>query len=255
MLKNEPFLLNNRADHACLLLHGLGGGVYEMYLLALSLHQAGYTVQAFNYPGHEDGIGKMPPSTWQQWYESVKANYQQLYQNYGSVSIIGFSTGCPLALYLATDYPVKNLVLLSPFLAIKKPWFSPFKLERYVSLLGGIIKEVPRLNPISKAFKAKDNSKKSLGLESFNLDCVKSALELINLVKVKLSNIKVPTLIIQSPLDSVVEPSGASFIYDHLASEDKQLIWLEKSDHIITLDVERERVFQEVKQFLAQYSS
>lgn len=248
MLSNEPFLFNNSADQACLLLHGLGGGVYEMSLLGLFLHEAGYTVQAFNYPGHELGSGRMPPSTWEQWYEAVESNYQQLYQTYGAVSVIGFSTGCPLALYLASHYPVKNLVLLSPFVAIKKPWFSPFKPEKYL-FLRRVLKEVPRINPFSNQGKSRDY----LGFETFNLESVQSALDLIDLVKVRLDKIDVPTLIIQSPYDSVVESIGASFLYDNLASQIKKLILLEKSDHIITLDIEKERVFEEVQQFLAEY--
>jgi len=243
MLSNEPFFLHNSADHACLLLHGLGGGSYEMQLLGEYLHQAGYTTQAFNYPGHESHLVKMPPSTWQQWYLAVEENYQKLAQKYPLVSIIGFSTGCLLGLRLATHYPVKNLVLLSPFFAIKRPWYSPLKPEVFLPLFKVFTKEVPRLRNL-------DKTKQYLGLETFNLESVQSALDLINWVKGKLDQVTIPTLIIQSPLDTVVEPSGATFVYNNLASSHKQLIWLEKSDHMITLDVERERVFQEVKEFL-----
>ena len=244
MLTNESFFLQNRDDHACLLLHGLGGGSYEMQLLGEYLYQAGYSVQAFNYPGHESELVKMPPSTWQQWYTAIEEKYHKLYLEYGSVSVIGFSTGCPLALNLATHHPLKNIVLLSPFFAIKKPWYSPFKTEAYLPLLMSVLKEVPRVK-----------GKNYLGLATFNLESVKSALELIKLVKTKLDQVTIPTLIIQSPSDSVVDPSGATFLYDNLSSvADKQLSWLERSDHIITLDVERERVFQEVKAFLDRFS-
>ena len=118
-LSNKPFFLESTGDHACLLLHGLGGGVYEMQLLGEYLYQCGLTVQGINYPGHAEIMPKMPASKWKEWYEYIEETYQELSLKYVSVSVVGFSTGCPLALYLAVTNSVKNLILLSPFLAIR----------------------------------------------------------------------------------------------------------------------------------------
>ena len=245
MLSNEPFFLSNVTQHACLLLHGLGGGAYEVRELGEYLHQSGYTVQAINYPGHGEDMIKMPPSSWKQWYEAVEENYQELARHYSSVSVIGFSTGCPLALYLACHYSFKNIVLLSPFLALKKPWYSPFKLEHYLFLGKKIIKDIPRIKSDRIPF---------MGYSTFNLDAVSSAVELISIVKSRLAEVTIPNaLIIQSPYDTVVEPTEAYLLYKNLGSSDKQLIWLERSGHNITLDVEKERVFQEIKNFLARH--
>ena len=59
-----------------------------------------------------------------------------------------------------------------------------------------------------------------------------------------------PTLIIQSPLDRVVCPSGAHYLMENLGSPIKELLWLEKSNHVVTLDVEREQVLERISQFL-----
>ncbi len=143
-LSNQPFLLESAtSDHACLLLHGLGGGVYEMQLLGEYLHQQGFTVQGINYPGHDQPLTKMPTSRWQEWYEHIVENYQKLVQRYTNVSIIGFSTGCPLALYLAANNPVKHLVLLSPFLAIRHEWYYLLRPEVYLFSLGYFLSDVP----------------------------------------------------------------------------------------------------------------
>ncbi len=243
MLSNEPFFLSNKTEHACLLLHGLGGGVYEMRSLGEYLYQAGYTVQGINYPGHGEDMVKMPPSNWEQWYEAIEQNYQALARNYASICVIGFSTGSPLALYLACNYSFNSLVLLSPFLAIKKPWYSPFKPEFLLSMFKDILKEVPRV---------KSNDLPFLGYSTFNLHAVSSAVELISIVRGRLAEVTPHTLIIQSPCDTVVEPNEAIFLYENLASSHKQLIWLEKSGHNITLDVEKEKVFQHIKNFLAE---
>ncbi len=252
MLKNEPFFweVEGATDRACLMLHGLGGGVYEMQLLGDYLYQRGLTVQGINYPGHDRPAPKMPASTWQQWYGHALETYQTLAERYHSVSLIGFSTGCPLALHLAANHPVDRLVLLSPYFTIRRYWFLLFTPEDYLnSIVGKLIEDVPRLKlPIG------DRAMRTLAeaiafFQSFNLSAVRSAGELIELVKPELPQIQVPTLILQSPKDTVVEPSGAEFVYKTLGSTDKRLHWLKQSDHIIPLDVEREEVFREVGSF------
>jgi carboxylesterase len=89
-----------------------------------------------------------------------------------------------------------------------------------------------------------------VAFQTFNLAAVRSALELIERVKPLLPQIDEPTLIIQSPKDRVVDPEGARFIYQRLGSKNKKLYWLKQSDHIISLDVEREEVFAQIKEFL-----
>jgi len=49
----------------------------------------------------------------------------------------------------------------------------------------------------------------------------------------------------------VVDPDQAMWLYQELGSEEKILSWLD-SDHILTLDCERETVFAQVCAFLNQ---
>ena len=251
-LSNQPFLLESATnDRVCLLLHGLGGGVYEMQLLGEYLHQHGFSVQGINYPGHDSPSTKMPASTWQEWYKHIEETQQKLAQIYHDVSVIGFSTGCPLALYLAAKQSVQNLVLLSPFLAIKHQWYYFLRPEAYLFYLGHWIPDVPRIKGLPIVDKAMlQLATEAAFFKTFNLAAVRSAIELINIVKPMLPQIEEPTLIIQSVKDSVVDPEGARIIYQQLSSKNKKLYWLQESDHTISLDVEREIVFEQIKDFL-----
>jgi carboxylesterase len=250
MLSNQPFFLAASPDHACLLLHGLGGGIYEMQLLGQSLHQQGLTVQGILLPGHDRPADKMPSSTWQQWYGHILETYHSLCLNYPQVSVVGFSTGATLALHLASHCPLHRLALLSPFLLIRRQWYYLLPPEAYLFSVGRWIIDVPRWGlPIQ------DPVMHQLALQAcffrtFNLAAVRSAIELIHLVKPAVPTLTVPTLILQSRRDSVVDPSGADGLYKALGSPRKTLSWLTRSDHTISLDRERERVFAEVGQFL-----
>jgi carboxylesterase len=253
MLTNRPFFLANPShpDQACLLLHGLGGGVYEMELLGQSLYEHGYTVQGIAYPGHDRAAEKMPASTWQEWFAHIQATYTQLQAQYHHITVIGFSTGCPLALQLASQVPVQRLVLLSPYLAIRYQWFYLLPAEAYLYTLGYAIEDLPRLGLPIRDRAMKTEAERVIFFRTFNTKAVRSAAELITFVKPKVPDIRVPTLIVQPKRDRVVAPWGAQWLYDHLGSQDKMLRWLEDSDHIVPLDLEREQVFRWIRDFLA----
>jgi carboxylesterase len=244
VLKNEPFYLEASHEQVCLLLHGLGGGAYEMQLLGESLHRQGLSVQAINYPGHDRPAARMPASAWQDWYGHIRNTYASLANNYGQVNVIGFSTGCPLALHLASEVAIKKLVLLSPFVAIRREWFYLLPPEAYLYTIGQLFDDVPRRSLPINDKQMRHHAEQAAYFRTFNLPSVRSAFELIDQVKINAPNICVPTLIIQSLRDTVVDPTGATFLADHLGSQTKKLHWLKHSDHAITLDSEREEVFK-----------
>jgi carboxylesterase len=251
-LVNTPFFLTgSNPDQAILLLHGLGGGVYEMQLLGDFLNQQGWTVQGIAYPGHDQPEPKMPVSTWQQWYAHIQATYLNLRQTYAKVSVVGFSTGCPLGLHLAVQHPVEKLVMLSPYFLIRRQWYLLMPVENYIFALDWLIKDVPRLRlPIFDP-EMQRQAQDIVFYKTFNVPCVRSAMELIEQVKLELPQVKNPTLIIQSPKDTVVDPSGADYLLQTLGSAQKKLIWLKDSDHVVSLDSERAQVFAAVGAFFA----
>src|SRR5580658_4416495 len=104
---------------SCLVLHGLGGGPYELLPVITALEAEGVRVLPAVLPGH-DGPGPiMPESCWRDWAAFAERGFDHLADGGGPVAVVGFSTGAMLALYLATRRPVARLALLAPFLAIR----------------------------------------------------------------------------------------------------------------------------------------
>ena len=68
--------------------------------------------------------------------------------------------------------------------------------------------------------------------------------------KESLAKITCPLIVIQSRGDIDLSEKGPEYIYNNAASTDKKVVWLERSGHIITLDYDRERVFEEVYRFI-----
>lgn len=252
-LNNEPFFHQGDPvkSHACLLLHGLGGGVYEMTLLADCLKEQGYSVQASNYPGHDTPSFWMPNSSWEEWFEHIKDQYNELNQTHDKVSVIGFSTGSTLGLKLAYWEEIHKLVLISPFLKVRNQWYYGLSPETYVKYLTPVIRNVPRKGlPIAdKTFE--QHAKNARYSRTFNLTAVKSALDLIERVKVKLPDITAPTLIFQSEYDKVVDPWGAHYLMETLGSSEKEIHWLNDANHVIPLDHGKEFLFERTVEFLS----
>lgn len=73
---------------------------------------------------------------------------------------------------------------------------------------------------------------------------------MIDLVKPLVPGINIPTLIFQGKLDTVIEPAGASWLHDNLASNEKTIINLAGTDHLVVLDREREQVIALTRAFV-----
>ena len=75
-------------------------------------------------------------------------------------------------------------------------------------------------------------------------------LDLIQCVQEDIPHIQCPALLVQSHGEHTVRPESATYIFDHLKTPCKELFWLEKSGHVITVDIEREIVFEKIAEFL-----
>src|SRR5699024_5999716 len=72
----------------------------------------------------------------------------------------------------------------------------------------------------------------------------------INEVKSNLDQIKTPTMVVQARKDELINADSATYIYDHIASEQKEMNWYEDSGHVITLGKEREQLHEDIYAFL-----
>jgi carboxylesterase len=192
----------------------------------------------------------MPASSWRDWAAHAISAFDGLATAGVPVVIIGFSTGATLALYLASRRPVQRLVLLAPFLAIRYTSFVRPGPATYIRPLARLVPNLPRRPPAVHDPAMRKWASASDRFRTFNLHATLSGLELIDLVKPLVPSITVPTLIMQGKLDTVVAPSGASWLQQNLGSTAKSLVSLPRSDHLVALDCERDRVIELTKAFV-----
>jgi carboxylesterase len=245
-----PIRDDNPGKPSCLVLHGLGGGPYELSPLTAALAGEGLQVSVPVLPGHDGRGPLMPASCWSDWAATAGSAFDELAVRREPVVVVGFSTGATLALYLASRRSVARLVLLAPFLTIRYTSWIPFAPANILSPLAKMIPSLPRRPPAVRDPEMRRWASTLDRFRTFSIPAALSALELIELVKPLVPTINAPTLIIQGLLDTVIDPAGASWLHDHLASIEKNVVTLPRSDHLVALDHEREQVIALTKSFI-----
>ncbi|WP_408954467.1 alpha/beta hydrolase [Natroniella sp. ANB-PHB2] len=234
----EPFYFEGNQT-ACLLIHGFTGSPAHMRLLGEALHQEGYTVSGILLPGHGTCVEDMEQTDWQDWLTAVEEEYQQLRAEYNQVYLLGLSMGGILSLLLAENYAVDKVVSLA----------APIKIQNKLAYLTPILKWFKRFQYSSNGDNLEEETY-AVGYSATPLKTVPSLLKLIRLAKNDLEKVKCPALVIQSYKDKTVKPVSAEIIYEQVMSQKKDILWLEKSRHVVTLGSEKEMVHRQIINFL-----
>ncbi len=234
----EPQYLNG-GPKGCLLLHGFTSSPFEMHELGESLHREGYTVHIPLLPGHGTDPANLGKTMWYDWFETAKNELFQLRKKCKKVYVIGFSMGGTLALHLAAHYEIDGVAALAPGLYLKNRF----------AVLSHILKPIIRY---SRKYSGSDIKAdvKTLTYSKISVRAISELLKMFKHVKQDLKDIYIPILIIYAREDHVIDGKSAKTIYKNISSQNKRILELNNSYHIITLDNEKEKVFSEISYFL-----
>jgi carboxylesterase len=240
----EPFFFPG-GDTGCLLIHGFTGAPKEMRWMGDHLAEQGFTVFAPRLFGHATQPSDIIRARWHDWVASAEDGYRMLEKVCSRIFIMGLSMGGALTLILSARYPTSGIVVMST------PHTIPHRVARTLLPL------IPILSKFWK-YSAKGPSdyidQEALAEHvSYDVNPVRSVIELDELLaemRSGLSKINVPAQLIYSTGDQTVSTDHAHAIFDALATEQKDLLWVEKSGHIVTRDAERGVVFAAATDFV-----
>jgi len=237
----EPFFLRGN-DTGVLLSHGFTGTTQSMRYLGEALNRAGYTVSAPRLPGHGISPAAMAKSTAGQWIFALEDALDELRRTCARVFIGGLSMGGTLTLYMAAKHPDKitGAFPINACIHADNPDLAALAFERQAPpVIPGIGSDV------------KDPNSKELAYLEVPVPAFKELFALLAVTRELLPRVKCPTLIIQSREDHVVPPANGKTIASLVGARSVELLWLDQSYHVATIDNDKDLICTQVQRFIA----
>jgi carboxylesterase len=240
-----PFEIQRSDEHAVLLLHGYTGYAGNFRYLAEEIVEAGPSVCVPRLPGHATNSADFRRSNAREWVRTAVDSYLDLASRYERVSVVGLSMGALLATLVATQFPVRRLVLLAPAFVVANPFVVLTPLLRYV--IGPYRSSEPESYP-------DDPDREYMSSEYWQYtwpDKVADLYAIMRRARRAIARVSVPTLLIVSKTDASVPVRVRGFVETSIDRSLLTTVVLEESEHVITRGEEKERVAAECAKFLA----
>jgi len=258
---------DNTVRRAVLLFHGMTGSPYELKKYGQYLFGLGYDVYADCLPGHGDKVEEIYTVKYQDWLNFSYERFEYLSSKYEEVFVSGLCLGAVLAVAVAQKYPdkVKGAIALSTTLFLdgwRLPWYN-FLMPLGLSTLLRFYYTYPECDPHGiKNLRTRNIVKKLLqkgdvGMNDFPMTCIFELLKLSRYVRKRefMQRVTAPFLFIHSREDDLTSPKGSRVVYDAISSNDKKMIVLEDSYHMVLYDNEKEFVFETAGNFFNEHSN
>jgi carboxylesterase len=227
---------------AVLCLHGLTGTPYEVRPPAEALARAGFYCEGPLLPGHGTDVRELTRLPHASWVASVLAAYDGLAARHERVYVLGLSLGGLLGLALAQERPVRGLVTLA--VPLELAWY----VRRGVPWLHRLVPLLPK----TPAIRDPEARVRHPGYDRMPLGAVNQLLVLARIVRARLAQISAPALLIFSRLDPTVPPHNAEILLRELGPGDRELLWLERSGHVLPVDLDQALIADKAVSFLSR---
>lgn len=219
--------------------HGFTGSTQSMAYLGKRFAEEGFTVYGPRLTGHGTAPEDMEKSTFEDWIQDVEAGLEKLKASCTTVFVAGLSMGGTLTLYLAERHPeIAGIMPINA--AVHMPEF-----EQYYISLKGVEDFVDGIGSDIKAEGIQELAYAKTPVQSMG-----ELVQLLKIVEGDLGKVTAPTLILSSTVDNVVPPENSQMIYDQIQSDVKEIVKLEESYHVATLDNDKELIAEKCIAFI-----
>ncbi|ERH34153.1 carboxylesterase [Staphylococcus equorum UMC-CNS-924] len=233
----KPFFFEE-GNRAVLLLHGFTGNSSDVRQLGRFLQKKGYTSYAPHYEGHAAPPEEILKSSPFVWFKEALDGYDFLVEKgYDEIVVAGLSLGGCYALKLSLNRDVKGIITMC----------SPMYIKTEGSMFDGVLEYARNF----KKYEGKDETTINKEMDVFQpSETLKDLQGQIQDVRDHVDEVMDPLLVVQAEQDQMINTDSANIIYNESESDEKDIKWYANSGHVITIDKEKELVFEDVYQFL-----
>jgi len=241
--------------NGCLIIHGLTGTPATVAILQEAFLSAGFRTCAPYLAGHGGSVEDLAASNWRQWYDTVRTSYSVLRKEVDRIFCAGISLGALLGMKLALDegWGIRAIALLSTPLKLPLLERMAIPLVRY-GPLRSIIKRIPK--DLEKSVGDPDGRMRyeQLSLPSIPVHAVYQISDLQKNILASLHRFSNPVLLLHGKDDRVAPPFNVNIVRDAVASDIVESVIFEKSRHVLTMDIEKDRVAKTAVDFFKRFA-
>lgn len=239
----SPFDLAPRGRAAALCLHGLTGTPYEVRPLGEALAERGIRALGPALPGHNATPAALAGSSHEEWLEAARTHLAALRELHERVFAVGLSMGGLVALAMAAEARVDALVVVG----------VPLRLRQPIAALIPLLHRLAPFPPKRGGSDIRDAAARERhpSYEVMPLAAVRELQRLQRRVRGSLARVRVPTLVAHGAHDRTALPADARRIHAGIASEERRLLLLPDSAHVVPVDRDGPLLARSAADFLA----
>lgn len=234
------FALTGSLPIGVVLSHGFTSGPGSVAHLAQRLHAAGFHVECPLLPGHGTRWQDLRGVTAEDWLAELARAADRLQARTDLVFAAGLSLGGTLVLRLAQTRPdLAGVVAINHALRFGNPLVPLAKYLKHLlpstPAIAGDIKD-------PAAFERAYDRTPTAGVAQLH--------RLSQLVQGEWNQLTQPLLVFKSREDHVLPVGNATLTMEKAASRDKELVWLENSYHVATVDYDKDVIAERTIAFI-----
>jgi carboxylesterase len=233
----EPFRFD-AGPVAALLVHGFTGSPASMRPMGQWLSEHGISTLGPRLAGHGTSWEDLESTAWRDWERDAEAGLLDLASRTSSVIVVGLSMGGAMALHLGARHPdkLRGVVVVNP--DVRRPELALAPLVRlFVRSTKGVGNDI------------KKPGQDEIAYERVPLKAAAQLGKLYSIIQGELPSMRLPLLVFSSTEDHVAKSSNSRYVMEHAGSEQKDMVRLNNSYHVATLDNDAGLIFERTLDF------
>ncbi len=208
------------------------------------LEDRGHVWHNLTIPGHGTTPEDLRTKKWMDWTAYVGSEISKKLAENDTVVFTGLSMGGTLTLWALENFPeLKGGVTLSApveILSWPQRLLTILPIGWWISRTDDDIRDIndPEQRSLHRAY------------ETFHTDSVKELQKLVKYTKRNLQRITQPILVVHSTKDKSIPLKNAEYIHRMVSSDQKGIMIVERSRHVLTRDLDRNEIFSKINDFL-----
>ena len=231
-----------------LFIHGLNGSRQDFAEMEELLQMHGLLTYNMLLPGHGTHVRDLMSLGWSDWERAVRHELAALKPRCERVFLVGHCLGGTLALHAAAHTEVAGVISMC----------SPLHMYPFLKLGVSVLRHVVPALPTIREDVRDPQARRGYTHDVYRwtaLAPVQSLIQFLPQLQAELPQITSPVLVMASQHDHVIPVGDGRKIYALLGSQQKELLIVRRSYHVIMKDYDRTEVFSRAVAFIQRYAS